>query len=547
MDTGSSRRGFIQGAAVIGAALGATGAQAQASRPEAAGGLHPNTASKIFFTAETTSGKVLGIDNAGVKGFRGIPYGAPTGGRARYMPPKKPAPWTGVRECLVWGGINPQTPADIRSDYAQMIMWDRHIGDGPMGEDCLVLNVWTPGVDSAKRAVMVSFHGGGWETGSGNFPGFDGTNLAKFGDVVVVTVNHRLSSFGYLNLVDAGAPSEFGYAGCAGVMDMTASLEWVRDNIANFGGDPGRVMIFGQSGGGAKTSVMLSVPAAKGLFHRAAVQSGSQLRYAPKDKAAENAEKLLGKLGLSRKNAADIQKVDWRRILDAQASLAGEGASFTPVMDGKYLTHDPFDGKAPAESADVPIIVSTTLEDAALRLTNFDLDDAGAAKIFDQRFGGKGAEVMALYRKHEPTHPAYLLQAQAFTDATARRAAMAQAEWKHRQGRAPAYMYLWSWPTPAYDGKFGAVHGIDVSASFHNYRDQTVGSGSKAGKVMVDRLSSAFVAFAKTGNPDHPGIPHWAPYDGVRRATMVFNTETRLEDDPRGEVRRYWEANSPKV
>lgn len=544
MTVEASRRGFLQGAAVLGTALGATAVEAQSS---ATAGLHPNTASRIFFTAETTAGRVEGIENAGIKMFRGIPYGASTGGRNRYMPPKKPTPWAGVREAIGWGPINPQTPADIRSEYGQMIMWDRHVGEGPMGEDCLVLNVWTPGLDNAKRAVMVSFHGGGWETGSGNFPGFDGTNLAKFGDVVVVTVNHRLASFGYLNLVGAGAPSEFGYAGCVGVMDMVASLEWVRNNIANFGGDPGRVMVFGQSGGGAKTSVMLGTPAAKGLFHRAAVQSGSQLRFAPKEKAAENADKLLRKLGLTGKTAGDIQKVDWRRILDAQAALAAEGIGFTPVMDGKFLPHDPFDGKAPEESADVPIIVSTTLEDAALRLTNFDLDDAGAQKIFDQRFGGKGAEVLALYRKHAPSHPAYLIQAQAFTDSSARRAAIAQAEWKHRQGRAPAYMYLWSWPTPAYDGKFGAVHGIDVSASFHNYRDQTVGSGAKSGRIMCDRLAGSFVAFAKTGSPNNPAIPNWAPYDSQRRATMVFNTETRLEDDPRGEIRRYWDANLPMV
>ena len=542
MAQSASRRAFLQGSSLLVAAAGAASAAAQTAPPDPSGGLHPNTASKIFFTAETATGKVQGVDNAGVKEFRGIPYGAPTGGRARYMPPKKPAPWTGVRECFGWGPINPQTPADLRSDYAQMIMWDRHVGDGAMGEDCLVLNVWTPGVDSGKRAVLVSFHGGGWETGSGNFPGFDGANLSRFGDVVVVTVNHRLASFGYVNLIDAGAPAEFAYAGCCGVMDMTASLEWVRDNIANFGGDPGRVMIFGQSGGGAKTSVMLSVPAAKGLFHRAAVQSGSMLRYGARDKAAQNAEKLLHKLGLSRANAADIQKADWRQILEAQVSLAAEGIGFTPVMDGRYLTHDPFDNAAPAESADVPIIVSTMLEDAALRLTNFDLDDAGCKAIFDQRFGGKGGEILALYRKHYPTKRAYLIQAEAFTDSALRRAATNQVEWKHKLGRAPAYLYMWAWPCPAYDGKFGAVHGVDVSASFHNYRDQTVGSGSKEGQMMVDRLSSAWVAFAKTGDPSNPKIPHWTPYDGERRSTMVFDLETRLEEDPRSEIRRFWDA-----
>jgi len=543
----ASRRSFLQASSlVVGAAAAATttavaATSTVAEAQESTGGLHPNTASKIFFTADTTAGKVQGIDNAGVKCFKGIPYAGPTGGRDRYMPPKKPMPWTGVRECFSWGPINPQTPADMRSDYAQLIMWDRHVGDGPIGEDGLVLNVWTPGVDGAKRAVLVSFHGGGWETGSGNFPGFDGGNLARYGDVVVVTVNHRLASFGYVNLVDAGAPSEFGYAGCCGVMDMTASLEWVRDNIANFGGDPGRVMIFGQSGGGAKTSVMLSVPAAKGLFHRAAVQSGSMLRYGPKAHAAENAEKLLKQLGLSRANAADIQKKSWQEILEAQVALASQGVGFSPVMDGKYLTHDPFDGKAPEESADVPIIVSSMLEDAALRLTNFTLDDAGCKAIFDQRFGGKGAEILAMYRKRYPSKSAFALQAQAFTDVGLRRAATEQVSLKHAQGRAPAYLYVWTWPCPAYDGKFGAVHGVDVSASFHNYRDQTVGVGSKDGRLMVDRLSSAWVAFAKTGDPNSSVNPHWTPYDPVKRSTMMFDVDAKCEEDPRKEIRQYWD------
>ena len=203
--------------------------------------------------------------NTGIKVFRGIPYGADTGGKNRFMPPRKPAAWTGVRYCIGYGPISPQTPSGYRSDYAQLIMWDRHVGVGGMGEDCLSLNVWTPGVnDNGKRAVLVSFHGGGWATGSANGPMYDGGQLALLGDVVVVTVNHRLASFGYTHLAAVGAPEEFKHAGVCGVMDMVASLEWVRDNIAAFGGDPSRVMIFGQSGGGSKTSTLLATPAAKG-------------------------------------------------------------------------------------------------------------------------------------------------------------------------------------------------------------------------------------------------------------------------------------------
>ena len=528
----TNRRAFLRASslALAGSALASKGAAQLAA---GSGG------SQLFWTVETTSGKVQGIAAAGIKEFKGIPYGASTSGKNRYMAPRKPAAWTGVRECFGHGQICPQTPADLRSDYGMTIQWDQQ--PGGMGEDCLVLNVWTPGVnDSQKRPVMVSFHGGGFANGSGNAPGYDGAQLARFGDVVVVTVNHRLASFGYLHLADLGAPPEFAEAGVAGMLDLVASLEWVRDNIERFGGDPGRVMIFGQSGGGAKTTAVLAMPSAKGLFHSAGVQSGSLLRLTTRERGTKQAEGLLAKLGISKSNIADIQKVSWQQILEAQTAV---GAGFGPVVDGTILPRHPFDPAAPPESADVPVIISTTLEDAALSLTNFNLDDAGLKGILNQRFQTKADEIQAMYKKSAWTEKKspFLVQAQIFTDSGFRRAAIMQAERKAALGKAPAYMYLWTYESPSFDGKFGAVHGTDVSASFHNYRDGIGGAGSRAQHALWDTFASAWVAFAKTGNPNNPKIANWAPYDAAKRATMIFDHDTRLESDPRGEIRAFWE------
>ncbi len=540
----SSRREFLKtstmtlaAAATAAVASGTTRAQ-EAAPPR--GGLGGGATGNIFVETDTATGRVQGIQTAGVKEFKGIPYGAPTGGRNRFMPPKKPAAWKGVRECLAHGQISPQVPADLRSDYAMMIHWDYH--PGGMGEDCLSLNIWTPGLkDGAKRAVLVSFHGGGFTTGSGNAIGYDGAQLARFGDVVVVTVNHRLGVLGYTHLADLGAPSEFAYAGVAGIMDLTASLQWVRDNIENFGGDPNNVMIFGQSGGGAKTSSMLANPAAKGLFHRAAVQSGSMLKFVARDRATQNSEALLKQLGIEKSRIADLQKVSWQQLLEAQAaaSAAAPGLGGGPVLDGKYLTHDPFDPAAPPESADIPLIVSTTLEDAALALTNFSLSEPDLKALLDKRYKDKSADILAMYRKYYPEKSPYLIQAQVFTDAGFRRSAYKQAELKAAQGRGAIYMYEWDWPTPSFGGRYGAVHGLDVSGSFREARD-----GNDMARV-ADQLSSCWVAFAKTGNPNNPRIPPWPTYDAKTRATMVFGTPTQMENDPRGEIRNFWEHMAP--
>jgi para-nitrobenzyl esterase len=543
VDHATSRRDFLKSSALTIAAAGVTSvaAQVQAQTPPAQpaprSALGGGAAGSIFVETDTAYGKVQGIQNTGIKEFKGIPYGASTGGRNRFMPPKKPAPWKGVRECFAHGQISPQPPTDLGSDYGMMIHWDYQ--PGGMGEDCLTLNIWTPGLkDGAKRAVLVSFHGGGFTTGSGNAIGFDGAQLARFGDVVVVTVNHRLGVLGYTQLADLGAPAEFAYAGCAGIMDLTASLEWVRDNIESFGGNPHNVMIFGQSGGGAKTSAILATPAAKGLFHRAAVQSGSMLKFVPKERATQGAEALLKQLGIAKSRIADLQKVSWQQLLEAQVA-AGVGIGGGPVLDGKYLTHDPFDPSAPPESADIPLIVSTTLEDAALSLTNFTISEADLKGIADKRYNNKGAEILALYRKYYPEKSPFLIQAMMFTDGGFRRSAFKQAELKAAQGQGAIYMYQWEWPTPAFGGRYGAVHGLDVSGSFREARD-----GNDMARV-ADQLSSSWVAFAKTGNPNNARIPPWPTFDAKTRATMIFGTPTQMENDPRSEIRTFWEHMPP--
>jgi para-nitrobenzyl esterase len=542
----ANRRALLKAGAVL-AAVGAgplaTTASAQtaarAAAPVLGNGPSPGG---IFWTVETTAGKVQGLANGDIKEFKGVPYGASTAGANRFMAPRKPAPWAGVREAIGYGQISPQTPAALTSDYSMMIGWDRHVGPGGMGEDCLNLNIWTPGVnDNAKRAVLVSFHGGGWATGSGNGPMYDGAQLARFGDVVVVTVNHRLAAFGYTHLTDLGAPAELANAGVCGLMDMVASLDWVKANIAAFGGDPNRVMIFGQSGGGSKVSTLLATPSAKGLFQRAAVQSGSSLRQATREEASAETEKLLKALGLTKATIGDIRKVSWQRLLEAQVA---SGGNFRPVVGGAVLPHHPFDPAGPAESADVPVIISTTLHDAALRLTNFDLDEAGLKVIFTQRFGAQGEAILAAYRKEAPKRSPYLVQAEAFTDAT-RGNSMLQAQRKAALGKAPAYMYVWDWATPAFDGKFGAVHGHDVDASFHLYRNPIAGSGEAEGRLMTDRLAATWVAFAKTGDPNNPAIPHWPAYDPKTRATMVFDKEMAVVPDYRGDFVRMIAAAVP--
>lgn len=496
---------------------------------------------KLFPVVETQYGKIRGINHFSVKTFKGIHYGASTEGKNRFMPPKPPKAWTGIYDAFDFGQISPQIPADRRGDYTNLIMWD--LQPGGIGEDCLCLNIWTPSVDkSAKKAVLVVFHGGGFSSGSGNHYGFDGDSLARYDDCVAVSVTHRLAAFGFLNLAGLGAPEEFKYSGVVGAMDMVAALKWVQKNIERFGGDPKRVMAYGQSGGGAKTSTLLAMPSAKGLFQRAGVQSGSALRLGESEGTAKGAELLLKALGMDKKNCADLQKLPFTQILAAQDSMGPMGARyFSPVVGSDALPHHPFDPKAPPESKNVPVIIGTTLDDAAIGLANFRMTEAELKQFCTSQFADNADRIYKQYRKAYPYVAPFLIQTRIATDRGFRGSAVKQAELKAAQGGAPAYYYIWEWPVKAYNGQFGAVHGVDVGAAIHDYRGPATDIGNYEGRWMVDRFAAAWTGFAKTGVPNSEITPNWPAYDKEKRATMVFDVATRVENDYRREFRLLWE------
>jgi para-nitrobenzyl esterase len=499
--------------------------------------LRARTIDEAYPIVDTTAGKVRGIDIFGVKTFKGVRYGADTGGKNRFLPPRPPQPWKEVLDAFEYGAISPQSLADPRGEYTRMISWDKQTGG--MSEDMLKLNVWTRSLGGgSKRPVLVSLHGGGFTAGSAAEPGYDGDALVRFADVVSVTINHRLGALGYLDLTSVGAPAEFAHAGVAGALDMVAALKWVRDNIAQFGGDPACVMIYGQSGGGSKVATVYAMPSAKGLFHRAAIQSSSvPLRALTHEQGAAFTKALLDKLGASTANMKALQSRPWEEIVLAQAEVRGE---FGPVLHDTDLPRHPFDPDAPEVSADIPLIVSSALEDAALSFTNFDLDDAGFHEFVKSRVPpGSVEEVYQLYQRDDARTP-FLRQARLDTDRIRRYCAIKVAERKSNQHRAKVYQYIWSWPSPGFGGKFGAVHGSDVGPTFHSVRGIIEGNTPEA-TLMADRMAATWVAFARSGDPNNDSIPHWPAYDVKDRPVMIFDTHMRVAQDPRRDYRLLWE------
>ena len=496
-----------------------------------------------FCTVETVHGQVRGLIVAGVRQFKGVPYGASTAGPNRFQRPARPAAWTGARDCFGYGPASPQVPFPVSHEYARLIQFDLNVAFGGMGEDCLHLNIWTPGTGRAeKRAVLFSIHGGGFATCSGGHPMYDGAKLAQVGDVVVVAVTHRLSSFGYIDLASIDPSGRWADAGAAGMLDLVAALEWVRDNIEGFGGDPNCVTLIGQSGGGWKVSTLLGMPSARGLFHRAVIQSGSLVAHAPRQVTEAVAQGFVKQLGLTPATVDRVELLSWAEVLAAQTAMGAH--AFAPVLDGKNIPAHPSADASASQSDHVPLLISTTLDDAGIFFDRFDMSEQELADTLSASFGAKASTLHKAYREHFPAKSPYLLHSQIMTDVGFGRFANAQAENRLARQGAPIFKYLWEWTCPAYDGKFGALHAMDVSASMHNERDGILGSGSSDARLMCETLSAALLSFAETGDPNNSKLPHWPRFDALQRATLVFDRNMRVEHDPHGALRKLW-ADTP--
>jgi len=569
-----ARRSFVKQVAALGGGLMATTFLASKTRAAPGGkdtaasagasarsGVLSSTAATVV---ETTSGRIQGYERDGIFAFKGVPYGASTAGAARFMPPGKPEPWSGVRPalqygpgCLPSGGDSAHRDSDGKNAAAgdeDAFVIQRGANELVPREDCLRLNVWTPEINRPKkRPVMVFMHGGGFASGCGHdLAAYEGENLAR-NDVVVVTHNHRLNVFGYLNLAELGG-ERYAASGNAGMLDLVAVLQWVRDNIANFGGDPGNVTIFGQSGGGGKVLTLMAMPAAKGLFHRAAVQSGPYLKMISPDYSARLTAAVLANLGLGKAQLDRLHTISMDRLAGAAAealktmpdtnrsmlrrvrvfSINGWG----PLVDGILLPHHPFDPVAPTISADVPLLTGTNYHEfvngldhpLAQSMTAEDLN-----RQAKEAFGVSGAAIVDAYRREYSQASPFDLYA-AIAAATYRLPVTAQAERKAALGAAPAFQYLYAWKSPMLDGRAGSFHAAELPMVFDNAErcDHYTGRTPEA-LTLAKQMSAAWVSFARTGNPGHAGLPEWPKYSTGTRPTMVLNQQCEVRNAPEAE------------
>lgn len=494
---------------------------------------------------ETQHGKIRGFAGRGVHAFRGVPYGEATGGSARFRPARAARGWLGVRDTLGWGATAPQgaSTSDPQIHHNVFALAE---GDAPLqtfeSEDCLTLNIWTPSVnDQAKRPVMLWLHGGGFWAGTAATAVHDGAQLAYAGDVVVISCNHRLNAFGFTHFDAPG----FEGSGNAGMLDIVAALRWVRDNIARFGGDPGNVTIFGYSGGGQKVSALLAMPSARGLFHKAIIQSGQTPSLLTLDQARTVTQSLCDALGIAADNPIAAQAVSADRLLAAfrkviaqpPRQLWGFPARFSPVVDGTTIPAQPLAPETLALSAGVPILIGNTRQEMAAVSLTWDADIATMrftdlpAKIADY-VGDKAKAVADGYRALYPDLSAWDLYALITADMPTRINSIRIAERRHAARLAPVYMYRVDWQTLTFDGRLKAPHGLEVPLIFRNVTEASgISGGGADAYALSETLSAAWVAFARTGAPSTAMLP-WPAYEPQRRATMLFDRACKVVGDP---------------
>jgi para-nitrobenzyl esterase len=496
---------------------------------------------------ETAGGKVRGITQNGVHTFLGVPYAGDTSGAGRFKPPPPLQPWPGIRDVTAYG---PSSWQPVMAGAGDLVSTFGGIAEPSLGDDCLVLNIWTASTSSADKPVLVYFHGGGFLSGSGSWPAYDGTRVAARGDAVVVTVNHRLGAMGFLYLAEIGG-AEYAASGANSLLDLVAALEWVRENIAAFGGDPLRVLAYGESGGGWKTSTLLAMPAASGLFHAASLMSGPSLRCQTAEQGTALAEATLAELGLKPDQLTELENMPGERLMAAQQTVGmgmtgiGTGRGFSPVLDGAFIASNPIDAIHAGRAPDVPMMIGTCRDEFRTFLLaspppEGPIDDHWLYERFRAVLGSDTERIVAGYRRSRPGVSPLELEMAISTDYYMRIPSITMAEACASRGSAPVFMYRFDWESPVFDGRLGAGHGVDYPFFFDNLESATVSSMGPAREKLATEMSRSVVALAGNGDPNHDRLIGWPAYEPKRRATMLFDVESSLVDDPNGDERTLW-------
>ena len=497
--------------------------------------------------AQTTYGKVRGFILRDIYHFRGIPYGAPTGGENRFMPPQPPQAWEGVRNALNYGNSAPQVVGYNREAESAAFFVDGWNYD-LFSEDCLRLNVWTPGLDQQRRPVIVWLHGGGFSSGNAiEQDGYGGENLARYGDVVFCSVNHRLNCFGYSDFAGIGG-EKYLHSGNVGMLDIVAALRWIHDNIANFGGDPGNVTVIGQSGGGSKVSIIASMPAAKGLVHKGVALSGNSVRGADKASAEKLGAAILEEAGLKPSEIDKLQQMPWEeyyalanRASRKLAAQTGIRAGFSPVSDGIDLPLQFFEA-GNTEIPDIPMLYCTVFNESNPNRENAELEDItldGVVERLTPRYGEATRQIVEAYNATFPGRRPIEIWALL----TGVRTNVVRSANTKLQQSSPVYMAWFGWQPPLFDGRMRAFHCLDICFWFHNTDLMlTHTGGGKRPRQLSDKMASALVAFMRTGDPNCKGLPHWPQYSAENGEVMVLDDVCEVQNDPDRACRSLIEA-----